>query len=198
MIRHLVLLVSLAALTTASIGQQLKLRLLETTDLHMFLVDFDYYQDKPTADYGLARTATLIKAARAEVKNSMLFDNGDVLQGGPMGEYVARIKPLQPGQVHPAFKVMNWLGYDAANVGNHEFNFGLPFLNQSLAGAAFPYVNANIYVDAGGGKAGQERLPAFRRSRARLHRRGRRAHAAEGRRDRIRAAPGDAVGPRTG
>jgi 2',3'-cyclic-nucleotide 2'-phosphodiesterase/3'-nucleotidase len=72
---------------------------------------------------------TLIKAARAEAKNSLLFDNGDLLQGSPLGDYVARIKPLQPGEVHPAYKVMNALGYDAANVGNHEFNYGLPFLS---------------------------------------------------------------------
>jgi len=70
---------------------------------------------------------------------------------------VARIKPLAPGQLHPAFKVMNALGYDAANVGNHEFNYGLPFLNRALMGAAFPYVNANVDKDEAGSP------PAFQR-----------------------------------
>ena len=154
--RLLVLLAALALLHPAW-AQQLKLRLLETTDLHMVLMDYDYDQDKPSGEYGLARTATLIKAARAEVKNSLLFDNGDLLQGGPMGEYVARVKPLQPGQVHPAFKVMNSLGYDAANIGNHEFNYGLPFLKQSLTGAAFPYVNANLYLEDGDGNPANDK-----------------------------------------
>lgn len=153
-LRRLLALLCLALLLPAAQAQTLKLRILETTDVHMNLVDHDYYQDKPTAEYGLVRTYTLVKAARAEAKNTLLFDNGDLLQGGPMGDYVARGKPLQPGQVHPAFKVMNAMGYDAANVGNHEFNYGLPFLRQSLTGAAFPYVNSNIHLDDGSGKPG--------------------------------------------
>jgi 2',3'-cyclic-nucleotide 2'-phosphodiesterase/3'-nucleotidase len=64
-----------------------------------------------------------------------------------MGDYVAKVKPLKDGEVHPAYRVMNQLGYDAANIGNHEFNYGLDFLRRSLKGANFPYVNANIYVD---------------------------------------------------
>lgn len=145
-----VLLLALALCFTAAQAQQLKLRLLQTTDLHMHLLGWDYYQDKPAEEFGLDRTATLIKTARAEAKNTLLFDNGDLLQGNPLGDYIAKIKPLQTGQTHPAYKVMNALRYDAANIGNHEFNFGLPFLRQSLAGAAFPYVNANIVVDDGG------------------------------------------------
>ena len=49
--------------------------------------------------------------------------------------------------IHPVFKAMNSLHYDAATVGNHEFNYGLDFLHKSLQGANFPYVNANIYID---------------------------------------------------
>lgn len=148
-------------LPTAAGAQTLKLRILETTDVHMNLVDYDYYQDKPTAEYGLVRTYTLVKAARAEVKNTLLFDNGDLLQGGPMGDFVARGKPLQAGQVHPAFKVMNAMRYDAANIGNHEFNYGLPFLRQSLTGAAFPYVNSNIFIDEGNGKPGRNAFTPY-------------------------------------
>jgi 2',3'-cyclic-nucleotide 2'-phosphodiesterase/3'-nucleotidase len=143
----------LAALATPLMPQaaELKLRLLETTDLHMNLLNYDYYQDKLTDEYGLAKSITLIKAARAEAKNSLLFDNGDLLQGSPLGDWVARIKPLAAGAVHPAYKVLNAIGVDAANIGNHEFNYGLPFLRQSLAGAAFPYVSANVHVDDGDG-----------------------------------------------
>ena len=145
---------ALLALATAALpagAAELKLRILETTDVHMNLLAWDYYQDKPTDEYGLARTITLIKAARAEVKNSLLFDNGDLIQGSPLGDWVARVKPLAAGQVHPAYKVLNALGVDAANIGNHEFNYGLPFLRQAIAGAAFPYVNANVHLDDGDG-----------------------------------------------
>jgi 2',3'-cyclic-nucleotide 2'-phosphodiesterase/3'-nucleotidase len=128
-------------------GAEVRLRILETTDVHMNLLSYDYYQDKPTDQYGLARAISLIKAARAEAPNSLLFDNGDLLQGNPMGDFVARIQPLKDGEIHPAYQVMNQLGYDAANIGNHEFNYGLDFLRRSLKSANFPYVNANIYVD---------------------------------------------------
>ena len=155
--KRLLISLCLAALLPAALAQQLKLRILGTTDVHMNLLAYDYYQDKAVEEYGLARTATLIRAARAEARNHLLFDNGDLLQGNPLGDFVARIQPLQPGRLHPAYKVMNALGYDAANVGNHEFNYGLPFLRGALPGAAFPYVNANVVHDEGPDK-GQ---PAF-------------------------------------
>lgn len=140
-----------AALLGTADAAELKLRILQTCDVHMNLLNYDYYQDKPTDEYGLAKTVSLIKAARAEAPNSLLFDNGDLLQGNPLGDLVARVKPLQPGQVHPAYKVLNRLEVDAANIGNHEFNYGLPFLRQAIAGARFPYVNANV-LEAGSDK----------------------------------------------
>lgn len=133
-------------LCSAGQGAEVRLRILETTDVHMNLLSYDYYQDKTTDQYGLARAMSLIKAARAEAPNSLLFDNGDLLQGNPMGDYVAKVSPLKDGQTHPAYRVMNQMGYDAANIGNHEFNYGLDFLRRALQGANFPYVNANIYV----------------------------------------------------
>ena len=128
----------LAALAANGWAAPLKLRVLETSDVHMNLLDYDYYQDKPTQDFGLARAATLIRAARQEARNSLLIDNGDLLQGNPLGDLVAKVQPLRAGEVHPAYKVLNWLGYDAGNIGNHEFNYGLPFLGQALKTAAFP------------------------------------------------------------
>lgn len=132
---------------SANAEATIKLRLLETTDLHTNIVNYDYYQDKATDEFGLAKTASLIKQAREEVTNSMLFDNGDLIQGNPLGDYVAKINPLKDGDTHPVYKAMNLLNYDAGNIGNHEFNFGLEHLDRSLKGSTFPYVNANVYVD---------------------------------------------------
>jgi len=146
MTKHGLTLIALVGLSLSAFAADLKLRILETTDVHMNLLNYDYYQDKVTHEYGLAKTITLIKAARGEAKNSLLIDNGDLLQGSPLGDVVARIKPLAKGDVHPAYKVMNPLAYDAANIGNHEFNFGLPFLRQAIGGAKFPYVSANVRV----------------------------------------------------
>ena len=146
------------SVVSVSMAAEVSLRILETTDLHMNLLSYDYYQDKPTDQYGLSRTIALIKAARAETANSLLFDNGDLIQGSPMGELVAKVQPLKSGQVHPAYKVMNTLAYDAGNIGNHEFNFGLPFLRQAISSANFPYVNANVYLDD---KDGAKKRHAF-------------------------------------
>jgi 2',3'-cyclic-nucleotide 2'-phosphodiesterase / 3'-nucleotidase len=142
---QLSLLSALLASSGFTQAAELKLRIMETTDLHMNFLNYDYYQDKPTDAFGVNRTVPLIKAARAEATNSMLFDNGDLIQGSPLGDVVARIKGLKPGETHAAFKVMNQMGYDAANLGNHEFNFGLDFLRQSIATAKFPYTNSNVF-----------------------------------------------------
>lgn len=136
---------TLLAVLTA-VGAQaatVDLRLLETTDLHSNMMDFDYYKDTPTEKFGLVRTATLINAARQEATNSVLVDNGDVIQGSPLGDYMAA-KGLTPNEVHPVYKAMNTLDYAVGNLGNHEFNYGLDYLHRALAGAKFPYVNANI------------------------------------------------------
>ena len=146
--------VTVALLALAAVGwplaqaqePTLRLRLLSTTDIHTHIVDYDYYRDQPDNSLGLARTATLTRQARGEVRNSLLFDSGDLIQGNPLGDYVAVEQRLQPGQVHPVFKAMNQLDYAAASLGNHEFNYGLDFLRTALAGAKFPYVTANVFV----------------------------------------------------
>jgi 2',3'-cyclic-nucleotide 2'-phosphodiesterase / 3'-nucleotidase len=125
----------------------LHVRILETTDLHVKMLGFDYERKKPTVEYGLEWTASLINKARKEVPNSLLFDGGDVLVGNALGEYVSKTYLFNWMEIHPVYKVMNLLNYDAATVGNHEFNYGLDFLMESLNGANFPYVNANIYID---------------------------------------------------
>ncbi|WP_158781216.1 bifunctional 2',3'-cyclic-nucleotide 2'-phosphodiesterase/3'-nucleotidase [Pantoea sp. BAV 3049] len=144
--------VTLAALLVSSVlhAATVDFRLLETTDLHSNMMDFDYYKDTPTEKFGLVRTATLIEAARKEASNSILVDNGDIIQGSPLGDYMAA-KGLQQGEVHPVYKAMNTLDYTVGNLGNHEFNYGLDYLHNALSGARFPYVNANI-IDSKTGK----------------------------------------------
>jgi 2',3'-cyclic-nucleotide 2'-phosphodiesterase/3'-nucleotidase len=137
----------LATLIAASVqAATVDLRIMETTDLHSNMMDFDYYKDSATEKFGLVRTASLINAARNEVKNSVLVDNGDLIQGSPLGDYMAA-KGLKKGDIHPVYKALNTLDYAVGNLGNHEFNYGLDYLHRALEGAKFPYVNANI-IDA--------------------------------------------------
>lgn len=126
------------------------LRVMETSDIHSNLIDFDYFKDKPTEQFGLVRTAGLIKAAKGEATNAVLVDNGDLIQGSPLADYMVS-KGLNDGEAHPAHKLMNTMGYTVGNFGNHEFNFGLDYLKKAIAGADFPYVNANI-IDEKTGK----------------------------------------------
>ncbi|MBE2896929.1 bifunctional 2',3'-cyclic-nucleotide 2'-phosphodiesterase/3'-nucleotidase [Pasteurellaceae bacterium HPA106] len=140
--------VTALCLPTLALAADMDLRVVETTDLHANMMDYDYYKDKPSEKIGLVRAADLVQKARAEVKNSVLVDNGDLIQGSPMGDWVAS-KGLKAGELHPVYKAMNLLNYDVGNIGNHEFNYGLEFLDRSIAGAKFPYINANIYVANG-------------------------------------------------
>lgn len=122
----------------------LDLRIMETTDMHGNMMDYDYYQDKATDKFGLVRAASLIDAARREVPNSVLVDNGDVIQGSPMADYRAA-NGLKNGEVHPVYKAMNRLDYVVGSLGNHEFNYGLDYLSAAIKGAKFPYINANVF-----------------------------------------------------
>ncbi|MFP2507149.1 bifunctional 2',3'-cyclic-nucleotide 2'-phosphodiesterase/3'-nucleotidase [Buttiauxella gaviniae] len=131
---------------TSAHAATVDLRILETSDLHSNMMDFDYYKDTSTEKFGLVRTASLINAARGETVNSVLVDNGDLIQGSPLGDYMAA-KGLKKGDIHPVYKALNTLDYAVGNLGNHEFNYGLDYLHMALSGAKFPYVNANI-IDA--------------------------------------------------
>ncbi|WP_073579803.1 bifunctional 2',3'-cyclic-nucleotide 2'-phosphodiesterase/3'-nucleotidase [Vibrio quintilis] len=133
-----------------SVAETLHLRIIETTDIHANIMDYDYYKDKTSEKIGLSRAASLVKQARSEVENSVLVDNGDLIQGSPMGDYMAA-HGIKPMEVHPVYQAMNLLNYDVGNIGNHEFNYGLSFLRETINDANFPYVNANIY-DAKSGK----------------------------------------------
>jgi 2',3'-cyclic-nucleotide 2'-phosphodiesterase/3'-nucleotidase len=130
--------------STRATARQAHLRIMETTDLHMHVFPYNYYTDRPDDSVGLARTATHIAHIRAEAENTLLIDNGDFLQGNPMGDYIAYERGMKEGDLHPIIQAMNTLGFDASTLGNHEFNYGLSFLMKSLAGANFPIISANV------------------------------------------------------
>uniref|UniRef100_UPI001E3486CD bifunctional 2',3'-cyclic-nucleotide 2'-phosphodiesterase/3'-nucleotidase n=1 Tax=Paenibacillus zanthoxyli TaxID=369399 RepID=UPI001E3486CD len=138
------------------------LRLISTTDVHTNVYGWDYFKNAPSSSVGLARTATLIHTARSEQPNNLLLDNGDLIQGTPLGTYEAKIEPVTQAvydsKPHPMMAALNTLHYDAATFGNHEFNYGLEFLDRVVNGSAtdsvhtkanFPYINANIYKPDG-------------------------------------------------
>lgn len=148
----------LAEKASADPAATIDLRLMSTTDLHTNVTGWDYFKNAPSAIVGLDRTATLVNQARSEQPNNLLLDNGDMIQGTPLGTYVAKESELMdsPDMLHPMIAAMNIMKYDAAVLGNHEFNYGLEFLDRAIngsgelnTGANFDFLGANIYEPDG-------------------------------------------------
>jgi 2',3'-cyclic-nucleotide 2'-phosphodiesterase len=129
---------------SAKANTTVSLRILGTSDIHTNIVNYDYYKDTESNSLGLVKTSTLIKNARTENNNSLLFDNGDAIQGTPLGSYKQSVDKLVEGEEHPSVTAMDLLEYDAVTFGNHEFNYGFDYLDEIMDDANFPYINANI------------------------------------------------------
>jgi 2',3'-cyclic-nucleotide 2'-phosphodiesterase/3'-nucleotidase len=143
-------------------GTPVKITIMGTTDMHGTVFNWDYfknaeYDDSAKNDIGLAKVATLVEAVRAQRgrDNTLMIDAGDTIQGTPLAYYYARIAPITNGHLHPMAAAMNHIGYDAAALGNHEFNYGIPLLRTFADQLHFPLLGANA-LDVRTG------LPAFR------------------------------------
>ena len=116
--------------------------LMGTTDVHGWLLPHDYYTGKTTQN-GLALLAPMIDSVRAaHPERTVLVESGDLLQGNPLDFVHSR---LRPGEVHPVALAMNLLDYDAAAIGNHEFNYGIPHLQAVVEKSEFPWISANVF-----------------------------------------------------
>ncbi len=139
-------------------GARADVAILETTDIHSNVLSYDYYKQKADPTLGFERTVTLIRRARAEFTNTFLFDAGDTIQGSVLADYQAQVKPVTCHQELAVYRAMDAVGYDGGTIGNHEFNYGLPFLSQvtgtpmnvdgvpaeHCAGPHFPLVLSNV------------------------------------------------------
>ncbi|MFJ3881711.1 bifunctional metallophosphatase/5'-nucleotidase [Streptomyces sp. NPDC090077] len=123
-----------------------------TTDLHGNVFNWDYFtdkefDDKAHNDVGLAKISTLVEQVRKEKGrcNTLLIDAGDTIQGTQLSYYYAKVDPItaRRGPVHPMAQAMNAIGYDAAALGNHEFNYGIPVLRKFEEQCRFPLLGAN-------------------------------------------------------
>ena len=119
------------------------LQLLVTSDIHGFIMPTTFR--KTEENLGFAKAASIIEDLR-EKKPSLLIDNGDLLQGSPLTYYHQQ---FHLGEKNPVIDVANALGYDLAVFGNHEFNYGLSFLEKSVEESQFPWVSGNIYHEDG-------------------------------------------------
>ncbi|MFD7631489.1 bifunctional metallophosphatase/5'-nucleotidase [Streptomyces sp. NPDC059851] len=165
-----------AAATTADAGvrppRTYAFTVMGTTDLHGNVFNWDYFtdkefDDKAHNDVGLAKISTLVNRVRAEKGrcNTLLIDAGDTIQGTQLSYYYAKVDPItaRRGPVHPMAQAMNAIGYDAAALGNHEFNYGIPVLRKFQEQCDFPLLGANA-LDA---KSLQPAFPPYSMHRLR-------------------------------
>jgi 2',3'-cyclic-nucleotide 2'-phosphodiesterase/3'-nucleotidase len=131
-----------------------RLSVMGTTDLHGNVFNWDYfknteYDDSAHNDIGLAKISTLVTAVRERIAREgrtpapLMLDAGDTIQGTPLAYYFAKVQPITGGHLHPMAAAMNEIGYDAAALGNHEFNYGLDILRKFQRQLKFPLLGAN-------------------------------------------------------
>ncbi|MDG5766443.1 5'-nucleotidase C-terminal domain-containing protein [Balneolales bacterium ANBcel1] len=114
-----------------------------TADVHGRVRAWDYYRHRPEPRYALSKVATLADSIRGEHRHTLLLDAGDWLQGNPFAEYFAL--QSEPDIRYPFLKVADQMNFDAIVLGNHEFNFGIDYLNRQISLTETPILGANIY-----------------------------------------------------
>lgn len=142
--KRLFTLLLLLSISLAGFAEEIALRIMATTDLHTAFTNYNYYTDSVNEQAGFVKIATLIRKNKSEMNgNTLLFDNGDTIQGSPYGDYLA--KTYDGKSSYPMTEAMAVLGYDGATLGNHEFNYGLDYLNKVMGKSTVPYVSSNLY-----------------------------------------------------
>jgi 5'-nucleotidase len=115
-----------------------RLTILHTNDVHSRIEPFPMDGSKNEGLGGAAKRATLIQRIRNEQKNVLLLDAGDIFQGTPYFNFFG-------GELE--MKLMSEMGYDAATIGNHDFDMGIDGLEKQLKFANFPLLNTNYNFD---------------------------------------------------
>ena len=134
-------LVGIASVVPVASGQE-TVTVVATTDVHGHVMHWDYVTDRE-APWGLTRAATVVDSIRREVGDRViLVDAGDLLQGNLFGRFFGTVRRVAR---HPVVDALNALRYDAFTPGNHDFDFGVAFLDTSMAYAQFNVVSANVY-----------------------------------------------------
>lgn len=121
--------------------QATTITILETSDIHGHIFPF-FYGNKKKATVGLGRIATYIREVQSQTGNLLVIDNGDLYQGTPLTYYYMKQARHLP---NPFVSILNELNYDAAVIGNHEFNYGMEPLRKANQEAEYPFLAANIY-----------------------------------------------------
>src|SRR5688500_7524096 len=130
-----------AAVTPPPCADTVRLVVATTTDVHGRLRGWDYELGQADTLRGLSRAATVVDSLRAvHPDRVILLDAGDLLQGNMLAYVAARVAT---DTINPIVAAMNAMRYDAAAIGNHEYNYGVAYLDRAVGQAAFPFLSAN-------------------------------------------------------
>ncbi len=124
-----------------SLSAETTITILGTSDLHGDILGYAYESGEETQDSGMARLYTYIESVREENPNTILIDAGDDIQGTIMTDDIYN---KTPDAEHPVIAAMNYMGYEAMTLGNHEFNWGTDTAAKILSQADFPILAANV------------------------------------------------------
>lgn len=121
--------------------REVKLKIVQTSDLHGNYYPFDFIHQRDAAG-SLARVHALVQANREIYKdNLILLDNGDILQGQPTAYYYNYLDTVAP---HLTAEMLNFMKYDAGNMGNHDIETGRAVFDRWSGDCQFPILGANI------------------------------------------------------
>ena len=132
----------LLALSTMGFAKEVNVKILGTSDVHGRVVPWSYASDTEDKSGSYAQLSTLINQRRKENKNVILVEVGDAIQDNSIDLFALT---LEEAKNHPIPKVLNYMKYDVFVPGNHEFNFGMPVLNEILNDIKAKKLAANLY-----------------------------------------------------
>lgn len=135
-------------LSVAAQEKVVKLKIVETSDVHGNYYPYNFITRHEWKG-SLARIYSFVQKEREQYKeNLILLDNGDILQGQPTAYYYNYIDTVSP---HLCSEMMNFMKYDAGNMGNHDVETGRAVFDRWIATCDFPVLGANI-IDMSTGK----------------------------------------------
>lgn len=124
----------------------MKLTIFETSDVHGYLFPTNYQERGQDLSFGLFKIAQKLKRELAKTNGpSVVIENGDFIQGSPLSYYVLKEKETAKQLIEP----LNALPIDAGVIGNHEFNYGLDYLQSAVEAANYPVLSANTLNEQG-------------------------------------------------
>ena len=121
----------------------MKLTILATSDMHGYVLPTNYAEPGLDLPFGAAKAATKMKelVAASGTDPVIKIENGDFIQGSPLSYYVAKQAQHTAADLT---QVVNQMGYDVGILGNHEFNYGMDYLQQAIASYNHPILSANV------------------------------------------------------